>query len=236
MSPSTGPDKGESPAGPGRSGAERGTGKIRRGRYGLSRAELEVYHRDRILDATLNIVGIAGYSELSVSSITELSGVTRQAFYALYESPEAAFLDTYRDAVSGLLERMAATQAPTANLDARLAEGIEAAVDYLVAEPVRAALLLVEVHAAGATAVELQQRALTTVVDGVAELLAQAGLDAQDAARGARFGVGAVNEALRTRITRGELQDLPAIVPDLRATAFPMATEVGSGASARDDG
>lgn len=195
-----------------------------------------MYHRDRILDATLNIVGIAGYSELSVSSITELAGVTRQAFYALYESPEAAFLDTYREAIGELLARMTATHTEPADLEASLGDGIEAAVGYLVAEPVRAALLLVEVHAAGAAAVELQQRALTTVVDGVAELLERAGLDARDAARGARFGVGAVNEALRTRITRGDLQDLPGIVPDLRATAFPMASEVGSGASSRANG
>jgi AcrR family transcriptional regulator len=234
MSPSTGPDKGGSPAGPGHSGAGRGAGKIRRGRYGLSRAELEVYHRDRILDATLNIVGIAGYSELSVSSITEVAGVTRQAFYALYESPEAAFLDTYRDAVGGLLERMAATHADAADLEACLVDGIDAAVGYLIAEPVRAALLLVEVHAAGAAAVELRQRALSAVIDGVAQLLVQSGFDAVEAERASRFGVGAVNEALRTRITRGDLRDLPAIVPDLRTTAFPMASEAGSSASRAD--
>lgn len=185
-----------------------------------------MYHRDRILDATLNIVGIAGYSELSVSSITELAGVTRQAFYALYESPEAAFLDTYRDAIGGLLERIAATRDAEADLDTGLLDGIEAAVGYLVAEPVRAALLLVEVHAAGAAAVELQQKALSAVVAGTAEMLEGSGIDPLNAARGARFGVGAINEALRTRITRGDLQDLPAIVPDLRVTAFPMAGTV----------
>lgn len=182
-----------------------------------------MYHRDRILDATLNIVGIAGYSELSVSSITELAGVTRQAFYALYESPEAAFLDTYRDAIGGLLERLSATRDAEADLDTGLLDGIEAAVGYLVAEPVRAALLLVEVHAAGAAAVELQQRALSAVVAGTAEMLRGSGIDPLNAERGARFGVGAINEALRTRITRGDLQDLPALVPDLRVTAFPMA-------------
>lgn len=225
MSPSTGPEKGDSPAFTERSAASGRTGRIRRGRYGLSRAELEVYHRDRILDATLNIVGVAGYSELSVSSITELAGVTRQAFYALYESPEAAFLDTYRDAIGGLLAQLAATHDVESEPEAGLIRGIEAAVDYLVAEPVRAALVLVEVHAAGAAAVEIQQRALSTVVGGAAELLERSGVPTVDAERGARFGVGAVNEALRTRITRGDLQDLASIVPDLSATAFPMVAD-----------
>lgn len=222
MSPSTGPDRGDSPASTERSGGTGRTGRIRRGRYGLSRAELEVYHRDRILDATLNIVGVAGYSELSVSSITELAGVTRQAFYALYESPEAAFIDTYRDAIGGMLQQLVATHDVESDPGVGLVSGLEAAVDYLVAEPVRAALVLVEVHAAGAAAVEIQQRALTTVVGGVTELLERSGISAVDAERGARFGVGAVNEALRARITRGDLQDLASIVPDLAATAFPM--------------
>lgn len=222
MSPRTDPDKGEPRAASEQSGTPGRRGKIRRGRYGLSRAELEVYHRDRILDATLSIVGVGGYSELSVSSITELAGVTRQAFYALYESPEAAFLDTYRDAVGGLLQRLAETHDPEADIDSGLVRGIEAAVAYLVAEPVRAALLLVEVHAAGVAAVELQQRAMDAVVANVAEMLERAGIPTRDAERGARFGVGAINEALRTRITRGDVQGLAAIVPDLRATAFPM--------------
>lgn len=225
MSPSTGPDKGDSPAFTERSGEAGRTGRIRRGRYGLSRAELEVYHRDRILDATLNIVGVAGYSDLSVSSITELAGVTRQAFYALYESPEAAFLDTYREAVGGMLEQLAATHDAECESDVGLTRGLEAAVEYLVAEPVRAALVLVEVHAAGAAAVEIQQRALNAVADGVAELLERSGIARLDAERGARFGVGAVNEALRARIARGDLQDLAAIIPDLSATAFPMVAD-----------
>lgn len=222
MSPSTGPDRGDSPAFTERSGAAGRTGRIRRGRYGLSRAELEVYHRDRILDATLNIVGVAGYSELSVSSITDLAGVTRQAFYALYESPEAAFIDTYRDALGGLIGQLVATHDVESDPGVGLIKGLEAAVEYLVAEPVRAALVLVEVHAAGAAAVEIQQRALSAVVGGVTELLERSGISALDAQRGARFGVGAVNEALRARITRGDLQDLASIVPDLSATAFPM--------------
>lgn len=222
MSPSTGPDRGDSPAFTERSGATGRTGRIRRGRYGLSRAELEIYHRDRILDATLNIVGVAGYSELSVSSITDLAGVTRQAFYALYESPEAAFIDTYRDAIGGMLERLGATHDVESDPAGGLIKGIEVAIDYLVAEPVRAALVLVEVHAAGAAAVEIQQRALNAVVGGVTELLERSGISTIDAQRGAQFGVGAVNEALRARITRGDLQDLASIVPDLSATAFPM--------------
>lgn len=184
-----------------------------------------MYHRDRILDATLNIVGVAGYPELSVSSITELAGVTRQAFYALYESPEAAFLDTYRDAINGLLAQLAATHDAESEPDRGVIRGLEAAVDYLVAEPVRAALVLVEVHAAGAAAVEIQQRALNAVADGAAELLERSGVPAIDAERGARFGVGAVNEALRARITRGDLHDLASIVPDLSATAFPMVAD-----------
>ncbi len=184
-----------------------------------------MYHRDRILDATLNIVGVAGYSELSVAAITELAGVTRQAFYALYESPEAAFIDTYRDAIGGMLERLAATHDAECEPGIGLTKGLEAAIAYLVAEPVRAALVLVEVHAAGSAAVEIQQRALSAVAGSVAELLERAGIAPIDAERGARFGVGAVNEALRTRITRGDLQDLAAIVPDLLATAFPMIAD-----------
>ncbi len=234
MSPRTGSDKGESPAATGLSGVSGRPAKIRRGRYGLSRAELEVYHRDRILDATLNIVGVAGYSELSVSSITELAGVTRQAFYALYESPEASFLDTYREALGGLLDTVAATHDPDDEPEVALFRGTEVAVEYLVAEPVRAALLLVEVHAAGAAAVELQQRALDSVVAGVAGVLERSGVPPIDAELGARFGVGAVNEALRARITRGDLQDLTGIVPDLCATAFRMASDAAKASASAE--
>jgi AcrR family transcriptional regulator len=225
MFPSTGPGKQGPPDGAGESGASGRPSKIRRGRFGLTRAELEVYHRDRILNATLNIVGVAGYSELSVSSITEVAGVTRQAFHALYESPQAAFLDAYDDAITGMLARLGATHdEQDVSLDAALVRGVEEAVTYLVDEPARAALVLVEVHAAGPEAVERQQSALDAIVRGVAGMLERSGIAEVDADRGARFGVGAVHEALRTRVTRGELEDLTTIASDLSASAFPMAT------------
>ncbi len=225
MCPSSGPGTPGSPDNAGESGTNQRSATTRRGRHGLSAEQLEIYRRERVLAATVNIVGVAGYSDLSVASITEVAGVTRQAFYALYPSPQAAFLDAYAAAIGALLERLGATHVgPDVRPDAALVRGVEAAADYLADEPARAALVLVEVHAAGQEAVELQRAALDAIVRGAAGLLRRSGVPEVDAERGARFGVGAVHEALRARVTRGDLRELVAIAPELSASAFPMAT------------
>lgn len=187
------------------------------------RAEVEQQQRSRILDATLSIATVAGYAELSIASILALAQVQRRTFNGMFGGKEDAFLAAYRDLVGQLAGQLVAAYDAEAAPSERVVDCLDAVVTFLLADPVRAEFVLLEVHAAGVNAVGLQRSALDVLVDRTAAMLAEAGVGDDGRARlGAEFAIGAVHETLRASMHRGELDRLPEQTPDLARAAFPM--------------
>jgi AcrR family transcriptional regulator len=59
----------------------------------MTRAEQQQLTRQRLLDATLGVVRQRGLREATIEEIAEIAGYTRGAFYAHFESKEAALLE-----------------------------------------------------------------------------------------------------------------------------------------------
>lgn len=187
-----------------------------------ARAAVERDQRARILDATLSIASVAGYGEMSIAAILGLAGVQRRTFNAMFRGKEHAFLAAYGTLVRELTLRIARADDPAADPSVRVARCVATTVDYLRADPVRAEILLLEVHAVGPSAVALLQALVDRFVDGATALLAEPGVDDGLPARlRAELGVGAMHDVLRAAVFRGELDRLPTLAPQLARTAFP---------------
>jgi AcrR family transcriptional regulator len=59
----------------------------------MTRAEQQQLTRERLLDATLGVARRRGLHEATIEEITEIAGYTRGAFYAHFESKEAALIE-----------------------------------------------------------------------------------------------------------------------------------------------
>src|SRR5689334_7864237 len=90
-------------------GARIGRDPARAIKRGPSRVPPEVVaatQRDRLYDGLVHTVAQKGYANARVSDICQAAGVTRPAFYALFEGKDDAFIATYRHGVDVLLQIM----------------------------------------------------------------------------------------------------------------------------------
>src|SRR6476620_6528311 len=90
-------------------GARTGRDPARAIKRGPSRVPPEVVaatQRDRLFDALVHTVAQKGFANARVSDICQAAGVTRPAFYALFNGKEDAFLATYRHGTDVLLRLM----------------------------------------------------------------------------------------------------------------------------------
>ncbi len=128
-----------------------------------ARAALEQRQRARILDATLSIASVAGYAEMSIAAILAHADVQRRTFNAMFHGKEDAFLTAYGAVVRELSGALAAADDPNADPSSRVSSGLAAAIAFLRADPVRAEIVALEVHAAGPNAVALLHDAVATL-------------------------------------------------------------------------
>src|SRR6476661_532428 len=82
------PAEDTTPARPRRKLPPRRPDQLPRGRHGLSEAEVAESQRTRILDAMKALAGELGYHDASIAGVIKQAGVTRKAFYKLFEDKE----------------------------------------------------------------------------------------------------------------------------------------------------
>src|SRR3954451_10166471 len=109
--------------------------------------------RARLLDAMIDVVAEKGYVAATVADAVRAARVSRGAFYALFDSKEACFLEAYRHGVDVLDGRIDdAVRATDGDWRARRRAAGRAYVSELDAEPRFARALLFEIHVAGPAA------------------------------------------------------------------------------------
>lgn len=109
------------------------------------RREVVVHHqRERILTATVDVVGERGYRAVTVAGIVKVAGVSRLKFYENFSSKEDAFLAALDAALSELATTVrGACEAAGDRLAERMDAGVGATLELLAARPTlaRAAVL-----------------------------------------------------------------------------------------------
>lgn len=191
-----------------------------RGPHNLTREEVELSQRARLLQAATEAVAELGYVKTTVADILARAGVSRATFYQLFRDKEDCFIAAYKlnaqfvaAAMSAELEHVRAA----GELDAleKLEHVLDVFLLALRSAPALARVFLVEVYAAGPTAIEQRRASMEAFADIVAEthrgekgvlgtepsqrFAAQAFVGAVSAMVTNAIGVGDPDELLRLR-------------------------------------
>jgi AcrR family transcriptional regulator len=140
-----------------------------RGRHGLSRQQVEGSQRMRLVRSMCELMAEKGYARTSVADILRRARVSRETFYELFDSKEDCFMSAFEEAYGHILDATTPTGGQAAPLE-RFSRVLEDYLGALASDPAAARVFLVEVYAAGPSALarrhDLQQR----LVDSVAAL------------------------------------------------------------------
>ena len=189
---------------------------------GTPRLLVRESQRERLMAALVATCAERGYESTRVADLLEISGVSRKAFYEVFDDKQACFMATMEDLLERAEARIASAPA-SGDLEGTLGEQGERALlalmEPLAEQGAAARLCIVEAHAAGQEAVErvdrgfaafgaLARRQLTDLFDG--QPLPEPLLAAL---------VGGLRHIVHTRLHRSDERELPELVPDLVALA-----------------
>jgi len=201
-----------------------------RGPHGLSREEVEVSQRARLLQAATDAVAELGYVKTTVADILGRAGVSRATFYQLFRDKEDCFQAAYRanaDLVAAVMAaeldqvRASGERDPLARLDRVLGVYLSA----LRGAPALARVFLVEVYAAGPAAIEQRRASLEGFADIVAEThRGESGVLGTKASQrfAAQAFVGVVSSLVTNAIGVGDTEGLL----DLRKPLMRLAAQI----------
>jgi AcrR family transcriptional regulator len=190
------------------------------GRHGLPRAFVAQNQRERILSAVADVASAAGYRDMSVEDVIVTAGVSRRTFYEHFKNKEDAFLAAYDEVVSQLLAAVREAFESEDDVLGRLREGLAAFLNFIASEPAFARMCIVEALAAGPEAVSRRNAAMTAFAQIIDEQARELGTPLKPPALTAETIVGGIYEVVYTRVVRGEIRDLPSLLPDLVYSAM----------------
>jgi AcrR family transcriptional regulator len=191
--------------------------QLPRGRHGLSPDEVAASQRARILDAMKALSAARGYHDASIADVIKAAGVTRKAFYKLFEDKEQCFIQAYeRDLARLLTLTLEAFETQDAWAD-RVRAALSALLHALARDPSAARLCFVDVTTAGPRAIAARNEAMRGFT-----IIFDTGRLEDDRARPPALAlnmVGGMSEIIHREIASGRAEDLANILPDLMYTA-----------------
>jgi AcrR family transcriptional regulator len=177
----------------------------------------DAQRRGRILWALATCMAQKGYRATTIADIARAGRVSKTVVYAHFRDKEDCLLELYSRATDRVLETVRTTQERTQAEGLpwreRLRAVIGAYLEALAAGPAVAWAALVEVQAAGHSALTLRRGVVDRYVDlltGVAaQLLAEHPDEVRPVSRELLLAaVGGINEVLLARVERGEAERL----------------------------
>ncbi|MEY2567672.1 MAG: hypothetical protein QOE35_2201 [Actinomycetota bacterium] len=200
----------------------------------MSREEVELSQRKRLLDATTDAVAELGYVKTTVADILARAGVSRATFYQLFRDKEECFQAAYQANADLVAAAMAVALDglqsgeeldPLARLDRVLGMYLAA----LRNAPALAQVFLVEVYAAGPEAIEQRRASLEGFVDIVAEThRGETGVLGTDPSQrfAAQAFVGAVSSLVTNAVGVGDTEGLLALREPLMRLAAQITQKL----------
>jgi|SRR5215218_5231846 len=191
--------------------------QLPRGRHGLSEAQIADSQRNRILGAMVELAGSKGYHDTSVTDVIGRAGVTRKAFYKLFEDKESCFIAAYGRELARILTLTLEAFETQDEWADRVRAALSALLHALAREPTVARLCFIEVMAAGPNAIAARNEAMRgfTIVFDTGRLQD----DRERPAALALNMVGGMSEIVHREIAAGKAAELPEVLPDLMYTA-----------------
>jgi AcrR family transcriptional regulator len=131
------------------------------GRHDLAREDVVKSQRERIVDATAEIVADKGFAGLTIPEIASRANVSHETFYEMYPTKHDAFLGAQKVGLHQALRTTAeAYEAHAEDWPDGVAAGLNALLDFVCSEPSHAHLTLVDTFGASPRAIEIRESAL----------------------------------------------------------------------------
>ena len=173
--------------------------------------------RERLLVGMVRAASEVGYRQCNVQDVIERAGVSRPTFYEHFSNKDDCFLAAFDTSAQRLRDRVATAAAEGGDVwRDRLRGGFDALLAFAATEPEAARMVIVEARAAGPPTTDRRIALLDhfagCIDSKVRELLPAAYRRSPITASGV---VGGIESLLYARINKGELDDLPALLPSL---------------------
>lgn len=171
--------------------------------------------RERIVSATVALVGAYGYAETSVDQVCERARTRRSHFERCFAGKEDCFLCVHDEVAAELCERIAAAHGGASSWHDSVWAAGWAAMRFFAEDPVRARFLIVEVNGAG-TGAQLRRdrflQRLADILDGGREELEKPGTVSRCTAE---IVAGAIYGTVMSKIEAGCIERGEEFLPEL---------------------
>jgi AcrR family transcriptional regulator len=192
-------------------------GRLPGGRHDLPREVVEKSQRERIVDATAEIVAEKGLPGLTIPAIASRAGVSHETFYEMYPTKHDAFRGAQKVGMhqAFVLAVGAYEQHKQLAWSIGIAEGLRALVEFLVSEPAHARLSIVDTFAASPETLQIRDELLRGFATyfRAPERPLSSDVDVPEIAPEAV--VGGLWQVIHYFIERGHLAALPDAVPEM---------------------
>lgn len=161
--------------------------------------------RERLFEATVDIVAKRGYRNTSLDQIVKGARVGYVAFYDLFEDKEDCFLAAFDRIVDETGEALSQAVAGEEEWPRQMAAALGCLLDTIVADPKRARIALVEVQAAGPAAYARYEETIDRAVPKLREgrALNDSAAELSDTLEEALLG--GIIWVIHQRLVKGEL-------------------------------
>jgi AcrR family transcriptional regulator len=124
-------------------------GPLPAGRHGLTREQVVLNQRERLIGGLAEAVAEHGYNAVTITHITKAAKVSRRAFYENFENKEECFLAAFEIVVGHAQTLVAEAVLPIDDWPHEVIAAFRALLDFFSAEADLARLCLVESQTAG---------------------------------------------------------------------------------------
>jgi AcrR family transcriptional regulator len=177
------------------------------GRHGLAPDVVAAHQRERLFEATVELVAKRGYRNTSVDHIVKAARVGYVAFYDLFADKEACFLAAFDRIVEEATEELMEAVAGEEEWPRQMAAALGCLLDLIAADPRRARIALIEVQAVGPEGYARYEQ----VIDRAVPVLRQGRELSEEAAQLSETleeaVLGGIIWIVHQRLVKGELDD-----------------------------
>lgn len=188
---------------------------IAAGQRKLDREVMEEHQRARILEAAIEVLAAKGYPATTVDDIVAAARIGVGSFYSHFEGKEECLLGAFELVAEELRGAVLPVAAEGETWAARVCVGLKALLDWIVANPSRARIALVEIQTGGTRALARYEQSL----DAAAAFL-RSGRGMADPTRHLPESLeettaGGIAWLLRHRLAAAEAIEVEALFADL---------------------
>ncbi len=205
--------------------------RLPRGRHGLPEEFVAHNQRERLIVSLAHVVAEHGYNDTTITRIVEGAGVTSRTFYKYFQTVEECYLAALDSTIARLTPLVVDAYQSGQSWPLRVRASIAAVLDFFAAEPEIARLCAVEPFVAGPGIARRYELAIDSLVPYLRlgrELREGSEAFPETTERGL---LGSMNSLVARKVSAGEAESLPQLLPDL--VQFALTPYLGAGEARR---